>query len=215
MSENGKLAQVMRDSYYLNDIKVTTVLYATYSYQVPSSGSSTWADYLAAYDINSNGTLTQHIEIDFMDVPLIIAVFGQFIYNTRSGRIYQHKGGTSLTQNNYIGSADRYFSAFIANRGYLYATEIVTKQIVEFAINASTGSLTEFSGTGYPYATGTTSSIQKLSIDSDGKYLYAVDEDNRALLGYSIAPDGGLTKLNWDVTVSGIPHSAVIAKVRQ
>lgn len=217
VSVDGKLTEPELDYYtYPNHIKVApdgNVLYATYSYQEGSS----WAYYLAAYNINGNdGTLTQTTRIDFTETPNNIAVFGQFVYNTTSSnKICQYYEGAGLTQNSYISSTDSNFGPIIANRGYLFAAKPGTNQIAGFMIDASKGSLTEFSGTGYPYATGTTSYIPKLSIDPGGKYLYAVDEDNKALLGYSIAPNGGLTKLNWNVTVPGIPYSALIAKVRQ
>lgn len=215
VSEDGKLARVESQSSYPNHIKVAPdgkVLYATYDY----FDFDTRLTYLAAYDINPNGTLTMRTKKDFTNKPIYIGVFSQFVYNTTlSGNIYHHNEGASLIEKNYISFADSNTGSLIANRGYLYVVKPSVGQIVGFTINPSTGSLTEFSGTGYPYATGTTFYIRKLSIDPDGKYLYALDEDNKALLGYSIASNGALSQLNWNVTIPDTPRSMTIAKVRQ
>ena len=212
VSEDGKLTSVGVDYNYPNHIRISPdgkVLYATYNYQVLGSSSSYDARYLAAFDINSDGTLAKRNSIDYTDAPYNIAVSGQFVYTTVSNKIYQYNGGASLVPNGDISSAGSYLGPIIAKRDFLYAAKPNTGKIVRFAINASTGSLTELES----YATGTTSYYSKLNIDSDGKYLYAVDKDNKALLVYSIASDGGLTKLNWNV--QGAPYSAVIAKVQQ
>lgn len=205
--EDGKLTQVEENYYYPNHIKVApdgNVLYATYDYQVDSS----YARYLAAYNINLDGTLTRRTKIDYTDVLSNIAVFGQFVYSTTQDEMYQFNGGATLNQNGTINTG---YGAMVATRGYLYA--IRAGSIYGFSIDASTGSLTE-TGAAYPYP-ATNAYIRKLSVDPDGKYLYAVDEDNKALWGYSIATSGELTKLNWNVTVPNTPFSALIAKVRQ
>lgn len=207
VSEDGKLAKVDEKYSYPNHIKLAPdgkVLYATYNNQ---SGSS-WVRYLQSYDVNPNGTLTSRANKNFEEPPYHIGVFDQFVYMTDYYKLYQYNGGAALNQNGIINTG---YGALVATRGYLYATR--GGNIYGFSINASTGSLTEFNGTGHPFP-ATSSPIRKLSVDPNGKYLYAVDADNKALLGYSIATSGELTKLNWNVTISGTPYSAVIVKVR-
>jgi 6-phosphogluconolactonase (cycloisomerase 2 family) len=81
---------------------------------------------------------------------------------------------------------------------YLYAAETGINSVRALSINATTGALTEI--TGSPYTTGTGPSA--VLIDSTGSYLYVANRASNTISGFLVSSSGALTQ------ISGSPFTA-------
>jgi 6-phosphogluconolactonase (cycloisomerase 2 family) len=80
---------------------------------------------------------------------------------------------------------------------FLYVANHGDGSISGFSVDSSTGVLTSIAGS--PFSAGTNSaglpkSPYDLVVDSRGKFLYVSDDNNAAMLTFSIAPTGALVK---------------------
>ena len=217
VADDGKLTKCYNSAGSLVHIKVapdSQTLYATINLQVSGSGD---IRELATYAIGIDGSLTKNASFSFTSIPVWITTTGQFIYVDVDGTLYQFNGGSTLQPNGTQKFSAGYFGKMVTVNGFLYTvkgvnTNPTTYYIAGFKISPTDGSLTEFTGNGYPYPTGTNSAISCITTDPNKKFLYATDEKNKVILGF-IASNGTLTQLSSSPSVSGAPVAIATAKL--
>lgn len=120
-------------------------------------------------------------------------VLATYAVNTSSTNCQDNSQYLCLIQISQVGS-NPYGLAMTPDGSSLYvANSAPANSISEFAVDSSTGLLTQLSGS--PIVQAYISPGAAL-VDSSGKYLYVTNEGSGNITAYAIATGGGLTALN-------------------
>ncbi len=170
------------------------------------------------FSINSDGTVTSA-----GSVPLAAGSSPGYMAFTPGDNILYVSLGTVgvgiltfnsntgvLTNNNQIlkpkQTADAVQGLAVNSAGtFLYAAETGINSIRVLSINATTGALTEI--TGSPYTAGT--GPYGILLDSTGSYLYAANRASNNVSGYLVSSSGALTQISGSPFAAGINPLAI------
>jgi len=170
-------------------------------------------------DINNQGALTAFgnpTQIGLSPLNMVLSPNGNFVYVTgqsgSQGYVEVFSLSSLATQSQLplvqavLTGTNPFGLAIDPGGKNLYTANFSTASISEFSIDASTGALTELSGS--PFGETYTSPVALL-VDSSGKYLYVANQGSANLAAYSIGSSGGLTLLSGSPFVSNAQPSVI------
>ena len=88
---------------------------------------------------------------------------------------------------------------------FVYVANYVSSNISGYAINSTTGALTDISGS--PFSAG--SEPKSVTVDPTGKFVYVVNFNDGDILGYTINPTTGALTSIGILPTGGLPLSVI------
>ncbi|MFB3812923.1 MAG: lactonase family protein [Terriglobales bacterium] len=186
---------------------------ATYLYVLNQAGQGTIPAAIAIFSIGTSGALTfvdnsQTVNTDALNSVQGITVdpSGRFVYaadgsslrayriDTTTGKLTASGSAISITARSVVVDPQARFAYVAAeNSG-----------VVIYAINANSGALTQVGSVSLNTRT------ERVAMDPQGKFLFAVNPDASTVVGFAINADGTLTSAATANITNGTPTNAAI-----